>query len=101
MRSVPKPKPRPVKAQDVRALARKYAFEFPVVIDDDWGALNALWLDRVPDAEFTSASLLIDRHGVVRHVQEGGAYAKDAKNPKEREDFEKMLAAIAQLVAED
>jgi peroxiredoxin len=96
----PKPEPRPVKAQEARAAARRYGFEFPVVIDDDWGALNALWLDRVPDAEFTSASLLIDRRGIVRHVQEGGAYAKDAPDAKARADFEKMHAAIAQLVTE-
>jgi peroxiredoxin len=94
----PKPEPRRVKPQDVRALARTYAFEFPVVIDDDWGALNALWLDRVPGAEFTSASLLIDRHGIVRHVQEGGAYAKDAPDAKAREDFQKMHDAIETLL---
>jgi len=96
----PKPDPRPVQPKEARAAARGYGFEFPVVIDDDWGALHALWLDPVPESEFTSASLLVDRRGVVRHVQEGGAYAKDAKDPKARADFEAMHRAIEKLVAE-
>ena len=90
----PKPKPRTVEVAEARAAARAYGFEFPVVVDDDWGALRALWLDREPDAEFTSASLLIDRRGVVRHVHEGGAYAPDSK------DFKTMRDAVARLVAE-
>jgi peroxiredoxin len=88
----PKPGPRPVKAADVRAVAREYGFAFPVVIDDDWGALRTLWLDRVPGAAYTSASLLIDRHGVVRHVHEGGAL--------EGRDAEKMRAAVEKLVGD-
>jgi peroxiredoxin len=96
----PKPEPRPVDVAEVRALAREYGFGFRVLVDDDWGALRTLWLDRVPDAGFTSASLLIDRRGIVRHVQEGGAYAKDAEDPKARDDFKRMHEAIAKLVAE-
>ena len=90
----PKPKPRTVEVAEARTVARAYGFEFPVVVDDNWGALRALWLDRQPDAEFTSASLLIDRRGVVRHVHEGGAYALDSK------DFKTMRDAVARLVAE-
>jgi peroxiredoxin len=90
----PKPKPRTVEVAEARTVARAYGFEFPVVVDDNWGALRALWLDREPDAEFTSASLLIDRRGVVRHVHGGGAYARDSK------DYRKMRDAVAMLVAE-
>jgi len=96
----PKPDPRPVTPKEAKAAARRYGFAFPVVIDDDWGALRTLWLDRVRDAEFTSASLLIDKHGILRHVHEGGAYAKDANDPKARADFEKLHEAIEKLVAE-
>jgi peroxiredoxin len=96
----PKPEPRPVDVAEVRALAREYGFGFPVLVDDDWGALRALWLDRVPDARFTSASLLIDRRGIVRHVHEGGAYAKDAREPLARKDYKRMRDAIEKLVAE-
>jgi peroxiredoxin len=73
----PKPSPRPVAASEVRAVVKEYAFEFPVVIDDDWSALRALWLDRVPGAEFTSASLLSDRDGVLRRVHEGGTWSDE------------------------
>ena len=97
----PKPDPRPVTVKEARAAARAYRFRFPVVIDDDWGALRALWLDRVPDAGFTSASLLVDRHGIVRHVQEGGAYAPDAKESQAREDYRAMHDAIEKLVREN
>jgi len=96
----PKPKPRKVAVDEVRGYVKAYGFEFPVAIDADWGALNRLWLDRVPDARFTSSSLLIDRRGILRHVQEGGAYAKDADDPQARDDYRKMREAIVKLLAE-
>jgi peroxiredoxin len=96
----PKPRPRAVRAEDVRGYVKAYGFAFPVAIDADWGALRKLWLDRVPDAEYTSASLLIDRHGILRHVQEGGVYAKGAADPKARRDYEEMRKAIVALLAE-
>jgi hypothetical protein len=75
-------------------------FEFPVAVDDDWATLRRLWLDRVPDAKFTSASLLIDREGIVRHVHPGGLYARDASNRKARHGYEEMRDAILRLLAE-
>jgi peroxiredoxin len=96
----PKPRPRPVSSDTVRGYVQAYGFKFPVAIDADWSALNTLWLDRVPDAKFTSASLLIDRRGILRHVQEGGVYAKDAADPQARRDYQDMRDAIAKLLAE-
>jgi peroxiredoxin len=96
----PKPRPRAVTPEVVKAYVKSYGFAFPVAIDADWGALHKLWLDRVPDAEFTSASLLIDRRGNLRHVQEGGVYAKDAADPQARRDYEEMRKAIVTLLAE-
>jgi len=98
----PKPKPRSVKADDVRAYVKSYGFEFPVAIDADWGALNRLWLDRVPGAEFTSSSLLLDRKGILRHVQKGGIYAKDPDIDRKqaRRDYREMRDAIEALLAE-
>jgi peroxiredoxin len=96
----PKPRPRPATLAEVRGYVETYGFRFPVAVDDDWATLRKLWLDRVPDAAFTSASLLIDRQGVVRHVQEGGLYAKDAASAKGRRDYESMRAAIVKLLAE-
>jgi peroxiredoxin len=96
----PKPHPRPVSVAEVRAYVRAYGFEFPVAVDEDWGALRKLWLDRAPGAEFTSASLLIDRRGRLRHVHEGGVYARDAKEPGPRGDYRAMREAIVSLLAE-
>jgi peroxiredoxin len=96
----PKPRPRAVTPDEVRGYVKSYGFTFPVAIDADWGALHRLWLDRVPGATFTSATLLIDRQGILRHVQEGGAYAKDATDPKVRKDYQDLREAIAALVAE-
>lgn len=96
----PKPRPRPTTDEEVRGYALAYSFRFPVAVDDDWAALRRLWLDRVPAASFTSASLLIDRRGIVRHVHPGGVYAKDAEDPQARRDYEAMREAIVRLLAE-
>jgi peroxiredoxin len=96
----PKPGPRASSVSEVRAYVAEYGFRFPVVLDDDWSALRALWLERVPGTPYTSSSLLIDRRGILRHVQEGGLYAKDASDRKARQDYERMRAKIVELLAE-
>ena len=96
----PKPRPRLVTTEVVRGYVESYGFRFPVAVDDDWATLRRLWLDRVPDAAYTSASLLIDRRGVVRHLQQGGLYAKDAASGEARADYQAMRAAIVKLLAE-
>jgi len=96
----PKPRPRAVTPNEVRRYVKAYGFTFPVAIDADWSALHRLWLDRVPGAKFTSATLLIDRRGILRHVQPGGAYGKDATDPQARQDYEDLRQAISQLLAE-
>jgi peroxiredoxin len=96
----PKPRPRAVTSDEVRNYVKAYGFTFPVAIDADWSALHRLWLDRVPGAKFTSATLLIDRRGNLRHVQPGGAYGKDATDPKARQDYKDLREAIGALLAE-
>ena len=96
----PKPRPRAVTGDEVRGYVKAYGFKFPVAIDADWSALRKLWLDRAPGAAFTSATLLIDRRGILRHVQKGGVYAKDASDPQARLDYEAMREAIVELLAE-
>jgi peroxiredoxin len=96
----PKPRPRPTSVEEVRDHVQAYSFRFPVAVDDEWTALRALWLDRVPDAAFTSSSLLIDKHGVVRHVHPGGTFAKGGTDPQARRDYEALHAAIERLLAE-
>jgi len=96
----PKPGPRPITVEEVRGYVESYGFRFPVAVDDDWATLRKLWLNRVPEASYTSASLLIDRKGVVRHVQKGGMYAKDAASLEARADYEAMRSVIVKLLAE-
>jgi hypothetical protein len=69
-------------------------------VDDDWSALQRLWLDRVPDADYTSASLLIDRNGILRHVHEGGLFAENSGSAEARRGYQEMRAAIEKLLAE-
>jgi peroxiredoxin len=95
----PKPSPRPTTVEHVRGVAQKYGFRFPVAVDDEWKALRRLWLDRA-DSGWTSASLVIDRRGVVRHVHPGGVFAKDSPDPQARRDYEDMRAAVEALLVE-
>jgi hypothetical protein len=64
----PKP-PRAVRDEDVARAAAQLGFRGPIAVDPEWRALRALWLDRERPA--TSASLLVDQHGVVRFVHPG------------------------------
>jgi len=96
----PKPRPRATSTEEVRKVVEAYGFRFPVAIDDDWATLKRLWLDRAAGAGWTSASLLIDRHGVVRHVHRGGVFAKDSPEPQARRDYAEMRSAIEKLLEE-
>jgi peroxiredoxin len=95
----PKPRPRPTRVDEVRGYVKAYGFRFPVAVDDDWGALRRLWLDRVPDADFTSSSLLIDRQGIVRHVHRGGVFAPDSTDPQARRDYDALRAAVERALS--
>lgn len=72
----PKPVPSPTDLAVVQQYVKDYGFEFPVAVDDDWATLKKFWLDRVPDADFTSVSFLIDKQGIVRYIHPGGLYSK-------------------------
>jgi peroxiredoxin len=81
----PKPAPRSVPISDVRKYVKEYGFQFPVALDNDWATLNKFWLDRVPDADFTSVSFLIDKKGIVRYIHKGGQYDReDAKDIRKK-----------------
>ena len=95
----PKPRPRPTSVEDVRKTVDAYGFRFPVAVDDGWKALRRLWLDR-SNSGWTSASLLIDRAGVVRHVHPGGVFAKDSADPQARRDYDEMRSAVERLLDE-
>jgi peroxiredoxin len=73
----PKPSPMDVPIEDVRKYVKDYGFEFPVALDNDWATLNKFWLNRLPDADFTSVSFLIDKKGIVRYIHKGGQYDRE------------------------
>jgi peroxiredoxin len=83
----------PLDPEEVAARARELGFEFPVAIDDGWRTLRRWWLDRVPTG-WTSATFVLDRDGVVRHIHPGGQYVAGDR------DHAALLAAIEQLLAE-
>ena len=95
----PKPRPRPTSIGEVRKTVDAYGFRFPVAVDDEWKALRRLWLDRA-DSGWTSASLLLDREGVVRHVHPGGVFAKDSPDREARRDYAEMRSTIEKLLGE-
>jgi peroxiredoxin len=95
----PKPRPRPTSVDEVRKTVNAYGFRFPVAVDDEWTALRRLWLDRA-DSGWTSASLLIDREGVVRHVHPGGVFAKESTDSQARRDYDEMRAVVESLLGE-
>lgn len=94
----PKPRPRPTSVEDVRRTVATYGFRFPVAVDDEWAALRRLWLDRAPGTGWTSASLLIDRKGFVRHIHSGGVFAKESIDPQAKRDYQEMRSAVEMLL---
>jgi thiol-disulfide isomerase/thioredoxin len=65
----------PLTVAHVKEQARKLGMAFPIAIDSGWTTLRQWWLDRHPQG-WTSVTLLLDRHGIVRHVHPGGAFFK-------------------------
>jgi hypothetical protein len=52
-----------LKTNEVKKMAEYLGYKFPVAIDYNWATLKKWWLDKVPDADFTSISFLIDPEG--------------------------------------
>jgi thiol-disulfide isomerase/thioredoxin len=67
--------PVPLTPAHVKEQIRQLNLEFPVAIDREWSTLRKWWLDK-HDRGWTSVSILLDRHGTVRHVHPGGAFFK-------------------------
>lgn len=81
----------PLKEAEVAAHAQRLGFQFPVAIDHDWTTLKKWWLET-GDRPWTSVSFLIDKHGVIRHIHEGGRYEKGSDDAEMMEDrIEELL----------
>jgi peroxiredoxin len=86
----------------MRRAAEKFQFTFPVALDGDWSALKRWWLDG-GDRSFTSASFLIDKHGIIRYVHPGGEFHPYNGAPGHETceaDYRTIERTIAELLAE-
>jgi peroxiredoxin len=89
--------PEPFDLARVADTVKQFGFRFPVAVDPDWRTLKDWWLgdehhDRNRSA--TSASFLIDKHGVIRFVHPGGKYEPGSDGERE------LRAAIERLLKE-
>ena len=96
---VPSPMPTETDAEHVRRLAISLGFDFPVGVDSGWQTVNRYWLNRA-DAEAAAATFLIDRRGVIRHIQPDGRYEKDSRDRKARQEYENLEKQIQALLKE-
>jgi peroxiredoxin len=82
----------PLQPNDVERYAKLFGFVFPIATDSGWRTLRRWWLDEQPRA-FTSASFLIDRHGIIRYIHPGGKYVQgDAAHAALQAMIERLLS---------
>ena len=86
------PKPaRSIDLETVRQAAKIFPARFPIGLDPEWKTLKRRWL-RDQERVWTSASLLIDRQGIIRFVHEGGSYSEE--DARELEEAVTLLLAL-------
>jgi thiol-disulfide isomerase/thioredoxin len=96
----PKP-PRDVTDEDVIAAARRFGYDGPIAVDDDWSVLDKAYLST-GRRRATSVSLLVDGNGVIRFVHPGPVFfpSDDAEFAREDADYRLLRQAIETLVGE-
>ena len=97
----PKPLGRTITPEQARAAARRLGFEFPIALDPDWTVLRRYWLNG-HRRRATSASFLIGRRGVIRHVHAGPAFHREVLDGDDgpRSDLIALQQAIERLLEE-
>jgi peroxiredoxin len=91
--------PKSAEAKKEEFVARnvhKLGFQFPIAIDNSWSTIDQYWLGN-RKRSFTSASFLVDRHGLIRWIHPGGVLAMD-ENPGSA--FSKLETLIVKLLEE-
>ncbi len=66
--------PRPLEVEQVHRMADEMGISFPIAIDREWKTLRRWWLDKVPQADYTSVTFLIDGEGNIHDIHPGGKY---------------------------
>ena len=94
----PKP-PHDVKDAGVRDAAKAMGYDGPVALDLDWSELKKFYLDTAR-RDFTSASFLVDRKGVIRHAHPGPRInpSTEPHESRENEAFRRMEQAVKELL---
>ena len=94
----PKP-PRDVSDADIREAAKRMGYGGVIALDQDWSELKKFYLDT-GDRPATSASFLVDREGVIRHVHPGPRFfpSEDPASAKEDADYRRLEGAVRQLL---
>lgn len=92
----PKP-PRAVNDEHVLAAAQRLGYHGPLAVDEQWDALQELWL-RYGGRRATSFSMLLDADGVVRFVHPGPEFhpSTDPDHAACDADYRALRAAILQ-----
>ncbi|MDZ4834462.1 MAG: redoxin domain-containing protein [Candidatus Melainabacteria bacterium] len=57
--------------EKVDVIMHQWGFSFPVALDNKWTTIKKFWVGK--DRNYTSASILIDKNGIIRWVHPGGA----------------------------
>jgi thiol-disulfide isomerase/thioredoxin len=94
----PKP-PRNVKDADVRKAAAAMGYTGPIALDLDWSELKRFYLDTA-SRDFTSASFLVDKNGVIRHAHAGPRFypSTDPAEAGENAAHEAIERAVKRLL---
>ncbi|MCI0656261.1 MAG: redoxin domain-containing protein [Acidobacteria bacterium] len=97
--------PKSEEARDpalVIRVARNLGFDFPIGQDEAWTTLRAYGVGS-HFKRFTSVSFLIDRHGVIRFVHDGGEYHRGGgRDHREcNAAYEALDATIQELLAQE
>jgi thiol-disulfide isomerase/thioredoxin len=96
----PKP-PRAVDDDQVRAAARRFGYGGLLAVDEDWSALDQVYLST-GNRRATSVSFLVDADGIIRFVHPGPVFfpSDDPDLAVENDDYQKLNSAIKSLLHE-
>ena len=94
--------PKSIEAKNKQLVLKGMAelnFTFPVAMDNNWTNVNAYWLAK-KERRYTSASFLIDKHGLIRWVHPGGDIILKADDRTGKSAFSSLDQKIKQLIEE-
>ncbi len=97
------PKPsRKVSDDAVNAAAKRFGFQGPIAVDEDWSELTKVYLSS-GRRRATSVTFLVDEHGVTRFLHPGPVFfaSDEPQHAQENADLRLLKRAIEALLHED